>query len=681
MVYKDTWTDDMAEFTKALLLRFGPTKFDDPSESLHRLKQSTTVMTYIESFERLSHRIENLPESFLLGYFVGGLKEEIHLEVKLKKPRTVVDSMGLARLVEEKMGLHRRFPSSTRVPSIQPPSSTSAVAGLLGPAPSQRLALPAPNPVRRLSGAEAKEQREKGLCYYCDERYITGHKCSKPQLFMISEVEAVEDSTNQGEEVTDVPSDLDHAEISFHAISGSILPQTLRLPGKINNKNVVILIDGGSTHNFIEQSVVERFGLRVDTTVNLEVVVANREKLSCVGRVTGLTILIQGNKITTDFFVLPIAACPLVLGVQLFKTLGPIEIDFQNFTLGFRQGDTTHKLQRLQGTELTALKPSELMGMQGFAFLLQVSPVEAEPPNDSIPCPEVQRVLTEFEQVFREPEGFPPQRFHVHHIPLMPGSKPVSSRPYRQPYLQKTEIEKQVAQLLQKGLIRPSHSPFSSPVLLVKKSVGTWRFCVDYRSLNDITVKDKYPIPVIDELLDELHGATIFSKLDLRSGYHQIRVSEPDISKTAFRTHDGHYEFIVMPFGLTNAPATFQCLMNDIFRPHLRKFVLAVRSWPTPKNAKGVRGFLGLAGYYRKFIRGFGDIAVPLHKLVGKGPFIWDEQAETAFQTLKLALTTSPTLALPDWSHTFTLECDASGVGIGSFLLNEDDHWLILVPL
>ncbi|XP_074352895.1 uncharacterized protein LOC141692051 [Apium graveolens] len=434
-----------AEFTKALLLRFGPTEYDDPSESLHRLKQSTTVATYIEFFERLSHRIENLPESFLLGCFVGGLKEEIRLEVKLKKPRTIVDAMGLARLVEEKMGLHRRVPPFTRVPSFQPPSSTPpsstpTTAGLLGPAPSQRLALPAPNPVRRLSGAEAKERREKGLCYYCDERYMPGHKCSKPQFFMISDVEAVEDSTNQGEAVTDVPSDQDHAEISFHAISGSFLPQTLRLPGKLNNKNVVLLIDGGSTHNFIEQSVVERLGLLVDTTAKLEVVVANREKLSCVGRVTGLTILIQGYKITTDFFVLPIAACPLVLGVQWLKTLGPVEIDFQNFTMGFRQGGTTHKLQGLQGTELTAFKPSELMGMQGFALLLQISPMAAETPHDSIPCPEVQHVLTEFEQVFREPEGLPPQRFHDHHIPLMPGSKPVSSRPYRQPYLQKTEI-------------------------------------------------------------------------------------------------------------------------------------------------------------------------------------------------------------------------------------------------
>lgn len=154
----------------------------------------------------------------------------------------------------------------------------------------------------------------------------------------------------------------------------------------------------------------------------------------------------------------------------------------------------------------------------------------------------------------------PPSRPSDHHIPLISGAQPVNVRPYRYNPLQKTEIEKQIRDMLKTGIIQHSTSPFASPVLLVKKKDGSWRFCIDYRQLNNITVKNKHPLPVVDELLDELAGAKWFTKLDFRSGYHQIFIAVGDEHKTTFKTHSGLYEFRVMPFDLTNAPASFRVL-------------------------------------------------------------------------------------------------------------------------
>ncbi|GKA90738.1 putative reverse transcriptase domain-containing protein [Tanacetum coccineum] len=263
--------------------------------------------------------------------------------------------------------------------------------------------------------------------------------------------------------------------------------------------------------------------------------------------------------------------------------------------------------------------------------------------------------------------------------------------------------------------------------------------CIDYRELNKLTVKNRYPLPRIDDLFDQLQGSSVYSKIDLRSGYHQLRVRDEDIPKTAFRTRYGHYEFQVMPFGLTNAPAVFMDLMNRVCRPYLDKFVIvfiddiliysktkeehdahlrlilellkkeelyakfskcdfwlskvqflghvidsegihvdpakieSIKDWESPKTPTEIRQFLGLAGYYRRFIEGFSKIAKPMTKLTQKSvKFNWGEKEETAFQTLKQKLCSAPILALPEGSENFVVYCDASHKGLGAVLMQKE---------
>ena len=173
-----------------------------------------------------------------------------------------------------------------------------------------------------------------------------------------------------------------------------------------------------------------------------------------------------------------------------------------------------------------------------------------------------QQLFTQYKAVFATPQSLPPFRSIHHRIHLQLGSSPVNVRPYRYPHFQKDTMEKIIQELLDCGFIHSSTSPYYSLVLLVKKKDGSWRFCVDYRALNALTVCYQFPIPTIDELRDELGHANVFSKLDLRAGYHQIRMDGRDIHKIAFRIHNGHYKSVVMPFGLSNAPSMFQAAMN-----------------------------------------------------------------------------------------------------------------------
>jgi hypothetical protein len=300
------------------------------------------------------------------------------------------------------------------------------------------------------------------------------------------------------------------------------------------------------------------------------------------------------------------------------------------------------------------------------------------------------------------------------------------------------ELKKQIDELPEKDYIRPSTSPWAAPVLFVEKKDGTRRMRIDYQALNEVTIKNKYPLPRIEDLFDQLRGASLFSKIDLRLGYHQLRIQPSDIPKTTFITKYGLYEFTVMSFGLTNALAFFMNLMNSVFMDYLNKFVVVfiddiliysqseeehvdhlkvvlqrlrehqlyaklskcefwinevlflahiinkdglvvdpkkvvdILNWKAPTDVQGIKSFIGMIGYYWRFIEGFSKIAKPMTALLpNKVEFKWTQKCQEAFETLKEKLTTTPVLVLPDVHKPFSVYCVACYTGLGCVLMQE----------
>ncbi|GJX11922.1 reverse transcriptase domain-containing protein [Tanacetum coccineum] len=320
------------------------------------------------------------------------------------------------------------------------------------------------------------------------------------------------------------------------------------------------------------------------------------------------------------------------------------------------------------------------------------------------------RTQGDFPEVFPEDfPGLPPTRQVEFHIELIPGVAPVARAPYRLAPAEMKELPEQLKELSDKGFIRLSSSPWGAPILFVKKKDESFRMCIDYRELNKLTVKNRYPLPRIDDLFDQLQGSSIYSKIDLRSGYHQLRVREEDIPKTDFKTRYGHYEFQFMIvfiddiliysrdekehkehlktiLELLKKEELYAKFSKCEFWIHTVKFlghvidssgihvdptkIEAVKNWASPTTPSEIHQFLGLAGYYRRFIEGFSKIAKPMTELTQKDrKFDWGEEQETAFQLLKQKLCAAPILALPEGSDDFVVYCDASIKGLGAVLM------------
>ncbi|GER57098.1 polyprotein [Striga asiatica] len=403
--------------------------------------------------------------------------------------------------------------------------------------------------------------------------------------------------------------------------------KTMRLLAWVRDQRVVVLVDNSSSHNFINTTLSNKLNLPMTKV---------------------------------DPFDL--------------EGLGPVTTDYKVGTMEFRWGDGIVKLSagNNEGAKKTSLNNLEKLWKGGSQlFAMKVEKKEKELEKEPSINREVQDLLDQFGEVMTEPNGLPPWRTFDHHIPLKDETQAVHVHPYRYAHFKKTEIERQVREMLETGLIGHSTSPFSSPVLLAKKKDRTWRFCTHYRVLNATTIKDRIPIPSIDDMLDEHGGSKYFSKLDLRAGYHQIRVAELPSDKGGGGRHpkdDVSYSpRVVLSILAANAfhkkPSKCSFGQGSVeYLGHIISYegvnvdprkIEAMQDWPKPKSLKELRGFLGLTGYYRKFVNDYGSIAKPLTDMTKKGGFKWTMASEEAFDQLKLAMTTTPVLAMPRFDIMF----------------------------
>ncbi|GJU18273.1 putative reverse transcriptase domain-containing protein [Tanacetum coccineum] len=515
----------------------------------------------------------------------------------------------------------------------------------------------------------------------------------------------------------------------------------------LNNHYASILFDTGADRSFIStafSSLINIAPTSLENCYDVELADGKLVKIDTIIR--GCTLNFLGHPFNIDLMPVELGSFDVIIGMDWLRRCHAVivcdeklvQVPYGNETLTFRGNESSNgRESRL--TVISCSKAQEYMAKGCQVFLAQISAKKEEDKSERKQIEDVP-IVRDFPEVFPEDlPGLPPARPVEFQIDLIPGAAPVARAPYRLAPSEMKELSEQLQELSDKGFIRPSSSPWGAPVLFVKKKDGSFRMCIDYRELNKLTVKNRYPLPRIDDLFDQLQGSSIYSKIDLRSGYHQLRVREQDIPKTAFRTRYGHYEFQVMPFGLTNAPAVFMDLMNRVCKPYLDKFVIvfiddiliysknereheehlktilellkeeklyakfskcefwipkvqflghvidsrgihvdpakieSIKDWASPKTPTEIRQFLGLAGYYRRFIEGFSKIAKSMTKLTQKGiKFDWGEKEENAFQLIKQKLCSAPILALPEGSEDFVVYCDASHKGLGAVLMQRE---------
>ncbi|XP_010462823.1 PREDICTED: uncharacterized protein LOC104743438 [Camelina sativa] len=525
--------DSWGQFKSALMLRFGNLKIRGPSQSLFCIQQTGSIADYIQRFEDLSSQVTGLDEQKLKGIFLNGLTQEMQELVHMQKPHNLDEMMAEARAMESsimrrvvkkelmlankenKESSNQDYRGNSHYNSNSWKMKTIVTDSVqnndkLTHKVEQR-------PRRHNTNAELNEKRKKEIYFRCDGPWSKEHKCPNRELRVLTvfngfEVEVLDE--NREEEVC-MEQVGECMALSFQSFRGVYGPATTKVRGMMGKDSIVIMLDSCATHNFISPAAAKKLKLKCKEDPNLNVTLGTGILVNGLGVCEKVTFSVQNLEFTTNFIVLELGQIDVILGVYWLRTLGDCRVNWEKNEMSF-----IHKGQMVSIKGESDLLISKMSLTSGYK--IHKKGVEVElcnqqlcQPDNTLLDPRIEEVLNKFVKVFEVPSGLPSIRGREHSIILLPGHNTISVRPYRYPHAQKEIMEKMVKEMLDSGIIRPSHSPFSSQILLVKKKDNSWRFCIDYRALNRVTKPDKFPIPMIDQLLDELNGSMVFSKLDL----------------------------------------------------------------------------------------------------------------------------------------------------------------------
>lgn len=598
----ETWE----KLKKVLRQRFVPNNYQQSLYvKLATLKQGAkSIAQYIEEFEKLAIMCDvEEREEQTMARFLGGLNYEIRDKVELQPTLSFHELCKLATMVESQ---GKRTPNKAFSKTFATPSKLTPVSMEYGATKSEDKMSSNMDKDKGRKEATLGDGTPKIQCFKCKGYGHYKRECPTTRVLSLRDVREIEDFQNEGKDEVDSdqeckPESSDEEDegqnnlVLRRVLHSKSVDETQRenifhTRCKVNDSTCKLIVDGGSCANVVAAELVAK--LQLSTTRHpkpYKLKWLDEDNEVSVRKQTLINFAIGKYRDEVLCDIVPMDACDILLGRPWQYDRKTIH-DGEANTYTVTQGGKTRILLPLHPSDIKATKRNTTKESKKImyvnrkqfekefhhhqmAYVLVAKEIKSFSNIDN--C-KLQELLQEFEGVFPDdlPQGLPPIRGIEHQIDLIPGASIPNKPPYRCNPEETKEMQKQIDELMERGYVRESMSPCAVPTLLVPKKDGTWRMCIDSRAVNNITIKYRFPIPRLDDLLDELSGAKLFSKIDLRSGYHQIRMREGDEWKTAFKTKHGLYEWLVMPFGLTNAPSTFMRLMNEVFRPFIGKFVV-----------------------------------------------------------------------------------------------------------